>query len=89
MWPYFKSLRFLLGTVKPRTSSSNLRSSSEHQDGNIELMSPNDNDDRELTESVEEMENEVSDIQHGSEKTKMDYSTQTNCLSSEKFPQKR
>lgn len=95
-WPYMKSLMFLLGIVKPRAPSRNLRSndsSSEHQEENVELVAENIKSETGPTEGDEEMvESQVSDTMtlHDSQPTQPDdYSTRTNSPSSEEFSRKR
>lgn len=95
-WPYFKSLMFLLGIVKPRTSASNLKSNnnSEHQDENVELVSHNENSETGPMKGIQEIESQAFDIQLGSQQTQPDGSqqiqpTRTNSPSSENFLRKR
>lgn len=87
-WPYFKPLTFLLGIVKPRATSSNLRSnsSSKHEDENVELVAHRETGP---TEGAQEIENQVPDIQLASQQIQQDDSTRTNSPLSETLQRKR
>lgn len=65
-WPYFKSLMFLVGIVKPRTTSSNLKSSKTqaHQDNeNFEMVAHTADSGTEPTEGVQEVETQAAEAQ--------------------------
>lgn len=89
-WPYFKSLMFLLGIIKPRTSSGNLTSNNrtEQQDEDIEPMA-SDSNETEPTRDVQEIESQVTHIQEGPQQTQQVDPTYTNFPSSETYSRKR
>ncbi|XP_045476999.1 uncharacterized protein LOC123682436 isoform X3 [Harmonia axyridis] len=77
-WPYFKSLRFLLGIVKARTSASNLK---KPENENEDLVSHYVSKETDSQQDVQEIDNQVSDDQR--------QQAQMNSPSSDVFSGKR
>lgn len=77
-WPYFKSLMFLLGIVKARTSASNLK---KPENENEDLVSHYVSKETDSQQDVQEIDNQVSDDQR--------QQAQMNSPSSDVFSRKR
>nr|CAD7417096.1 unnamed protein product [Timema poppensis] len=74
-WPYFKSLMFLVGVVKPRTTLNNSKSSKirAHQDNeNFDMVAHTADSGIELTDCVQEVQTQASDPQNTYQETQLD-----------------